>query len=75
MAHTATFVDNVLMVFDETDKKILGQPFNPFSLQPWAREQDAMSWWDSVNPAYEQAIPNPDPVVETEETPEQTPTE
>ena len=69
MAHTVTFVGNSLMVFDETDRKILEQPFNPFTLQPWASEADAMSWWGSVNPAYEQATPNPD------EPQQQTPTE
>jgi hypothetical protein len=40
-----------------------------------------MSWWGSVNPAYEQAPQNPDPVVEEpvvqpiEESQQQTPTE
>lgn len=81
MAHTASFVNNTLMVFDETDRKILEQPFNPFTLQPWASEEDAMSWWGSVNPAYEQAPENPDPAGEEpvvqpiEESQQQTSTE
>lgn len=67
------FENNSLMVFDETDRKVLDQPFNPFTQLSWSSEQEALDWYSAINSAYSKPLPQPEESLDSQT--QQTPTE
>jgi hypothetical protein len=54
------FIDNTLQVFDETDRKVLDQPYNPYTHLAWSSEEEALSWYSSRDSVYLQPDPQPE---------------